>query len=80
MQVFYIYAYSLTKEVDTMFFNKPIQVRKTAKTKANVPFLICYAIYGILIFYVLDYAAFVFIGSHPFPWIKWIGAIVKWLG
>lgn len=33
-----------------------------------------------LVFWVLDYAAYLFVGTHPFPFIKFVGVILSWFG
>lgn len=33
-----------------------------------------------MIFYVLDFAASIFLGVHPFPFIHFVGGILSWLG
>ena len=59
---------------------KPIRVEESPKHQVNWYYFGCYGIACLLIFYVLDYASYIFIGTHPFPWIKWLGVFLKWLG
>jgi hypothetical protein len=34
----------------------------------------------LLAFYMMDLAAYLFLGVHPFPFIKFIGVILSWFG
>lgn len=34
----------------------------------------------LLMLWVVDYAAVAFMGVHAFPFIKFVGVVLKWLG
>jgi hypothetical protein len=60
--------------------HKPIVVRdedSEEKDFSPVYFAVCCIGY-LLIFWVLDYCCFIFLGVHPFPFIKLIGSILAW--
>lgn len=59
---------------------RPIKVEESPKRQVNWYWMGCYGFACLMIFYVLDYAAAIFVGIHPFPWIKFMGVFLKWLG
>lgn len=61
--------------------NKPVQVR-SEEDKEGIDWVylgVTVTGYSLLV-YVLDYAAAIFVGIHPFPFIKFVGVILSWLG
>lgn len=65
----------------TKINGKPIKV-KEEEDKDGIDWLylgVTVTGYSLLV-YVLDYAAAIFVGIHPFPFIQFVGVILSWLG
>lgn len=61
--------------------NKPIRVEEDAEKKGiSWVYLVVSSTGYLLVFYVLDLAAHVFLGVHPFPFIKFVGVMLSWFG
>lgn len=57
---------------------KSVKVEEDEASDFSWTYLVVTTIGYLLGFYVLDYAAFLFMGVSPFPAIKFIGVILSW--
>lgn len=87
MQLFEFRAYILIKGVATMVVKingKPIRVSEDDQNpwyrEVNWMYILVSTLGYVIGLYVMDYVAWVFLGTHPFPFIKFIGVILSWLG
>jgi hypothetical protein len=84
MQLFYILAYSLVREVDNMVVKinkKPIMVTEEAKETVNIVAFLNIGLYGLISLVsaaLINKVAYLFTGVTPFPALRWVEGIFKW--